>query len=95
MKEEEIENCPICNSILIFTDNYDVDYTELHSCKNGCYSRVDSIEFCLEKIFEQTFDQDAENSHEWNQTIENRKQMKIDYWKENDRYLAKILEGRE
>lgn len=86
-------NCPICKSNL--TEN--ILYMNYLYCLNNCYfiqTRSSEVEI---KIFKKTFIIPRKNYKglikEYKEEQENKLQKEIRYWKKNDRYLTKILEG--
>jgi len=65
--------------------------TRKRMCKNGCcgYDLVDSAGFI--EIFKSRYSTPKKN---FIKRFEAEINDKIDYWKEDDRYLMKILEGK-
>lgn len=80
--------CPICDGELIIILN------NCH-CKNNCYSRTNSLNKMNETIFGKTFVFDFEEHSERWKEVEKDLNNELIYWKENDRYLAKILGGND
>lgn len=90
------ETCPICSQELVVLGNNIIDS---FACDNKCYSlqiykignKVNKIGNKVNRIiiFESVYDFGNIESKEIIRQIEN----KINYWKENDRYLIEILES--
>lgn len=84
--------CPICNSKMFYygEENYDFFIRDEYVCKNSCFwMRKDG-----NKRFASVFGEGAYIFKSNDNKIKNRcKELdeKIEYWKENDRYLTKIL----
>jgi len=81
------ENCPICESKLIEELRYDRKY-----CKNGCYTIIKDYHKVKEYIFTRgpyEFSME-DHSDTWAYTEKALKE-RIAYWKENDRYLMRIM----
>jgi len=88
------DRCPICNGKM---KQSKVQLTAFHqgdlkNCVNGCFSHtrelaMDTIIFFGEKGNSHIIWASDRDCHERRERI----QKKIDYWKENDRYLIKLL----
>jgi len=89
------DNCPICGKEL---DNIDIFGNVLSfNCTNHCYEMTEgrnSKEFCRIVVFGVRVEfLRKDYSQKFKKKLEDKVRYQIDYWKENDRYLAKIMEG--
>lgn len=80
--------CPICNSNLIVTTDKGIT---LKKCNNDCYRiayYTDGIDYFGINVFKKTFRSvtDVDLNH-----LTKKIEKKINYWRENDRYIMKIL----
>lgn len=88
-----LEDCPICGSKMNCYE--DLDYIE-YKCKNSCFSISNLYENCdTITIFNDREDYwhiDKNYSFKIKELMYKHIEKKIEYWKENNRYLLKILE---
>lgn len=84
----DIKKCPICHNDMI---NHEFTYVPTE-CRNGCFYRFyHPSGTIIIKIFDEEFVHVSGYSlHK--EKLHNEILDKIEYWKENDRYLLKILE---
>lgn len=87
------ENCPICQTKLIRVDRPLLD--PYYICINKCYKLISYLRgsHCFVTIFEKQSELNYSSGYEKLKTIVAEVTSQINYWKENDRYLVKILEG--
>lgn len=89
------DECPICNKKLIDSSDSSQRYFE---CQNECYTMISGIDRYGESyttiyIFEIPTVMSSDNFYETNKQLEISIRNKIEYWRENDRYLVRILTG--
>jgi len=85
-------DCPICDKKLEYTSSY---ASARYRCSNGCYAITEDSKdkkYFIIRVFDESaqflqpvYSRDI-------QKLENAVRDKIAYWKENDRYLMKMLE---
>lgn len=97
------DNCPICGKELLDFDDIIMIEIEINVlslyCSNGCYKifehnnnkNIFSIEIFDDRI---EFYPSDYSSGEDVQTLGKKVREKIAYWRENDRYLMKMLEEK-
>ncbi|MDF2534338.1 MAG: hypothetical protein K0R18_495 [Bacillales bacterium] len=81
--------CPICESNIVVSDFYKFDSV----CVNKCYEiyRSDISNGYAVSIF---YDEDNEEETYFSTKTQKKKIIdKINYWKENDKYLMRIIVG--
>ncbi|MDF2534377.1 MAG: hypothetical protein K0R18_534 [Bacillales bacterium] len=83
-----MENCPICDSKLV--DDNSVFYPR-NICKTGCYTLVRTGYSRHEFIFGEEFSTSTEDHSETARKVDNKFKETVKYWKENDRYLIKVM----
>ena len=84
------KTCPICNN------NLTVDFvisTYFFKCKNKCYTKKENRVIIVFYIFGKKFliNKKMQENEIAKKELE-KVEREIDYWKENDRYLIKLLE---
>jgi len=87
------DNCPICGKEL---ENNDENGVKRFQCSHKCYELMEGKirrKLCIISVFSNktSFLQDNYSDLD-KQRLENEVIRNINYWKENDRYLMKILE---
>ncbi|MDF2534362.1 MAG: hypothetical protein K0R18_519 [Bacillales bacterium] len=91
-------NCPICESELDGLDDFD---SGVLFCTNGCYKletykyRDSDLKTCRQYyayVFDKRVARFSSNSQSL-EKLENAVLEHITYWKQNERYLAKIITG--
>lgn len=91
-----LQKCPICGSELkckSYLDEYGRTEESYEECINGCY--CDEYVYGNTKvlIFGEEFYGDYSFVEEDWDTFHNKIEKAIKYWKENDRYLMRIITG--
>lgn len=83
-------SCPICNSKLNKKEYFGGSYLEeaYLDCDNGCFYFEFIFGSYSVKVFDKEFQYSYNNVNEYDSIIEES----IQYWKEDERYLSKILE---
>lgn len=89
------ENCPICQSELVVTS--EPSFRSIHLCNNKCYRLViyfDDIKTYYVRVFNKSYKLDYKDKRVYHiSKVEENIQDEIKYWKKNERYLIKLLEG--
>lgn len=91
-----MKNCPICGCDIFKDINW--GYCE----KNRCYAFTKGDNYVDDKniivftyiVFDKQFDFASDDDMNYREKIRNKVMEEIKHWKENDRYLAKILTRR-
>ncbi|MDF2534332.1 MAG: hypothetical protein K0R18_489 [Bacillales bacterium] len=89
-----MRDCPICGSKLhynIYSDEYGRTEESHEKCVNGCYSEDYAYGTTKILIFGEEFYEHYDFNKEQCFDVSNKIEDTIKYWKENDRYLTKIL----
>lgn len=85
-----MRTCMICKG------NVDYHYSTASAvsrCENGCYINVKTSNKEVLHIFDKNFIFSMEDSSDTWREVQKELDAAIEYWKENDRYLANILSG--
>lgn len=94
----EQTTCPICNTELAVStkesSNFFMISENMKICKNGCFSCTNYTDHAIVFVFNDKYAFLEDFSLQMLLDKYKYVQKKIDYWKENDRYLAEILEGQ-
>lgn len=83
------KSCPICNKGL--THDYTTYKVECY-CLNSCYKFYYKIGHTRHEIFDRTLIISFYNDDAEAQRVKDELIKLIDYWRENDRYLMKLLD---
>lgn len=89
-KFRNLKICPVCDSELY---NNDLSSGTVRSCRNDCYSYVNTADFGHGIFIFGTLFILAKRSKEEVIRACEEATKEIEYWKENNKYLAKILES--
>lgn len=85
-------NCPICDSTMTFFG----DDADNHSrCGNKCYCKEFHYGYTKIVIFNKEFFANYTYSSEKWEKFNKEILEEIDFWKENEKYLVKILENSD
>lgn len=83
-----VRKCPICRKKLV-----EFKKRNSYGCKNKCYVIQSENTFLVERVFDEAFTYFNDESEEEIKKVQEKINRKIKYWKKNDRYLMKIMEG--
>lgn len=85
------DKCLICGKEMIR------DSRVSYQCKNGCYVWFNTSITKGVRVFDEMITQSSYTAREWELSDEKKIEVtkRINYWKEKDRYLIKLLEGEK